>query len=81
MCPSFMIYSLYGKAVKLPLLASDFRTGSDERMRGHGWDCLDSGNECIGCTCCRNATSQQKHLHVNDINERIIRPHVGRVTR
>lgn len=40
MCPSFMIYSLYGKAVKLPLLASDFRTGSDERMRGHGWDLL-----------------------------------------
>jgi hypothetical protein len=28
---------------------------------------LDGGNECIGCTCCRKAMSQQKHLHVNDI--------------
>lgn len=26
--------------MKLPLLASDFRTGSDELMRGHGWDLL-----------------------------------------
>lgn len=65
MC-AFMIYSLYGKAVKLPHLASDVRAWSDERMRGHGWDCLGSGNECIGCTCCRKWMIKQ-HLHANDI--------------